>query len=74
MRSISASFMLLLISTTAYLCANCDRAAMVSPLMEGVEYRELCQTAKRVAADVEGHSTAAQFGQPRRLSGDGESA
>jgi hypothetical protein len=26
-----------------------------------------CQAAKRAAADIEGHSTAAKFGQPRRL-------
>ena len=30
--------------------------------------RELCQAAKRTAADIEGHSEAAKFGQPRRLS------
>jgi hypothetical protein len=30
--------------------------------------------AKRAAADIEGHSEAAKFSQPRRLSGDGESA
>jgi hypothetical protein len=28
---------------------------------------EHCQTAKRAAADIEGHSTAAKFSQPGRL-------
>ena len=36
----------------------------------GVPYRgEHCQAAKRAAADIEGHSATAQFGQPRRLIG-----
>jgi hypothetical protein len=30
--------------------------------------------AKRAAADIEGHSAAAKFGQPGRLSGNGERA
>jgi|SRR5580658_4836115 hypothetical protein len=33
-----------------------------------IPYRgEHCQTARRAAADIEGHSTAAKFGQSRRL-------
>jgi hypothetical protein len=35
----------------------------------GIPYRgEHCQAAKRSAADIEGHSKAAKFGQSRRLS------
>jgi hypothetical protein len=35
----------------------------------GILYRgEHRQAAKRAAADIEGHSTAAKFGQPGRLS------
>jgi hypothetical protein len=37
----------------------------------GVPYRgEHCQAAQRAAADIEGHSTAAELGQPRRLSAE----
>ena len=36
---------------------------------EAFLYRgEHCQAAKRAAADIEGHSAAAKFGQPGRLS------
>jgi hypothetical protein len=63
MRSISASFMLLLISPPAYLYANCDRGA--PRYRVSVPYRgEHRQAAERAAADVEGHPAAAELGEP----------
>ena len=42
-----------------------DRAQIYSPGTWGIPYRgEYRQAAKRAAADIEGHSEAAKFGQP----------
>jgi hypothetical protein len=37
----------------------------------GIPDREHCQAANRTAADIEGHSTAAKFREPERLSARG---